>query len=58
MSEPIIYHLGLLANDREKDADLDRRATELMRRAETGEAILYQSRVAPGVFEYLALVRA
>jgi hypothetical protein len=54
---PIVYHAGFLAIDRAADDDLDRRATALLTKAETGEVVLTQRRLGAGQYEYIARVR-
>lgn len=46
-----VYHVGHLAIDREKDPDLDSRASKMMANALDGKVTLYQRRVPEG-FEY------
>ncbi len=57
MSAIVVYHTGCLARDRKTDDDLDRRATMLRNRADRGEAILTQRRLAPDQWEYIARVK-
>jgi hypothetical protein len=49
-----VYHTGFLALDRGADPDLDKRATDLLQRAEAGQLVLYQHRLSAG---YLAKVK-
>jgi hypothetical protein len=53
----VVYHVGCLARDRREDEDLDRRATILRTKAEYGEAVLIQRRLAPDRYEYVAMVK-
>jgi hypothetical protein len=55
-SEPVIYYTGFLAVERSGRAntELDKKAAELMKRAEAGEIFLTQRRIAPDLYEYLA----
>ena len=50
-----VYHTGMLITDRRLDQDLDRRATALLNRAEHGEVILCQRRLAADRYEYLVI---
>ncbi len=51
MKLDIIYHVGHLASDRERNLDLDLLASKMMANAELGRVLLYQRRSADG-FEY------
>jgi hypothetical protein len=58
MTGSVVYHTGVLAIDRKKDAALDARARGLLDRAEAGQVVLYQRRIGPGKFEYIAVQTA
>ena len=47
-----VYYTGFLVIDRERDIDLDLRATRMRLNAEAGKVMLYQRRVGPMRFEY------
>lgn len=47
-----VYYTGFLVIDRERDVDLDTRATRMMNSAAEGKVVLYQRRIGPGQFEY------
>lgn len=53
----VLYHTGLLAVDREKDAELDARATILWNLSKEGKIELYQRRVEEGCAYYWRLVK-
>jgi hypothetical protein len=66
VSEPWLYHTGMLARDRDPDftplgttdaaMELDRLATWWMQHAELGKAILFQRKVGPECFEYYGVM--
>lgn len=51
------YHIGFLPYDRLLSQEVDTKATEAWNNYIAGKVILAQRRVAPGVFEYLAIPR-
>ena len=54
MTQPLLYCVGNLANARETNRDLHLTAFRLLREAEAGNVLLFQERVAPGMWNYIA----
>ena len=54
LSRPLLYCVGNLARARETNRDLHLTAFRLLREAEDGKVLLFQERVAPGMWNYLA----
>jgi hypothetical protein len=53
-----VYYTGFLAAERYANDELDELATMLLARAERGEVILLQRRLAFAVYEYIAIASA
>lgn len=52
--KPLLYHIGNLAADREKDPELDRLARYVYEQAEAGRVVLYQKARPFGRYDYFA----